>query len=213
MVKQLLDRARRRLTVLTLIGSVTLLIGGCDVDDNPHKSETVKGDDAVALIDSMRSKGSFDEARQRLNATARVIGDRITAAVPGQTWRFTDDPNLLKTASEGVSCEKLTGDIARRPKADAVVFGRTFSADEFKVAADVVRQEASPYGATEESSLFNEQSRRDYDVQGNGFEFNLGQIEVATLTITGDCFLLQRTLDLPAGQLPPEPPIVPTPTR
>lgn len=50
------------------------------------------------------------------------------------------------------------------------------------------------------------------DVAGNGYEFNIGQITVATLNITGDCFLLQRVLDLPAGQLPPEPPIVPSPT-
>ncbi|MET2797704.1 hypothetical protein ABXU74_01990, partial [Mycobacterium tuberculosis] len=49
-----------------------------------------------------------------------------------------------------------------------------------------------------------------YDVQGNGYEFNLGQIKFATLNITGDCFLLQKVLDLPAGQLPPEPPIWPT---
>lgn len=34
--------------------------------------------------------------------------------------------------------------------------------------------------------------------------------EFATLNITGDCFLLQKVLDLPAGQLPPEPPIWPT---
>jgi hypothetical protein len=75
-----------------------------------------------------------------------------------------------------------------------------------------VRQEAAQYGATDESSLSNEQSRRDYDVQGNGFEFKLGQAKVATLNITGDCFLVQSVVNLPPGQLPPEPPIVPTPT-
>ena len=79
-----------------------------------------------------------------------------------------------------------------------------------RAAQDIVREEAAQYGATDASSLFNEQSKRDYDVQGNGYEFNLGQINVATLTITGDCFLLQTVLDLPPGQLPPEPPIVPT---
>ncbi|CMQ87290.1 lipoprotein LppA [Mycobacterium tuberculosis] len=47
-------------------------------------------------------------------------------------------------------------------------------------------------------------------MQGNGYEFRLLQIKFATLNITGDCFLLQKVLDLPAGQLPPEPPIWPT---
>ncbi|CMR03338.1 putative lipoprotein lprR [Mycobacterium tuberculosis] len=69
-----------------------------------------------------------------------------------------------------------------------------------------MREEAAKYGATTESSLFNESAKRDYDVQGNGYEFNLGQIKFATLNITGDCFLLQKVLDLPAGQLPPNHP-------
>ncbi len=76
--------------------------------------------------------------------------------------------------------------------------------------ANIVREEAAKYGATTESSLFNESAKRDYDVQGNGYEFRLLQIKFATLNITGDCFLLQKVLDLPAGQLPPEPPIWPT---
>jgi hypothetical protein len=204
------DHLWRRLAAVPLIGLLALLIGGCTLDDNPHESTTAKGDDVIALIDGMRDSGSFEDARQRLNATARVIGDRVAAAVSGQTWRFTDDPNLQRMDGEGSSCDKLTGDIARRPHADTVTFGRTFTAEEFTVAAGIVREEAAPYGATGESSLFDEQTKRDYDVQGNGYEFNLGQVTVATLNITGGCFLLQRVLDLPAGQLPPEPPIVPS---
>ena len=157
--------------------------------ENPYQSETAEGDEAVQLIDSMRDKCSFEDSRERLNRTARVIGDRIAAAIPGQTWSFDDDPQGLKAARNGVSCEPLDADIARRPRADPVVFGRTFSAEEFATAADIVREEAAQYGAAGDSSLFNEQSKRDFDVQGNGYEFNLGQINVATLTITGDCFL------------------------
>jgi hypothetical protein len=59
--------------------------------------------------------------------------------------------------------------------------------------------------------LFNDDAKRDYAVTGNGYEFKLGQIKYATLEITGDCLLLQSVVALPAGQLPPEPPIVPTP--
>ncbi|BBZ09194.1 hypothetical protein MDOR_33630 [Mycolicibacterium doricum] len=178
--------------------------------ENPYESKTVNGDEAVQLIDSMRANGSFEDARERLNNSARVIGERITAAVPGQTWRFDDDPHGVKAARNGALCEKLHADVARRPRADPVVFGRTFSAEEFATAADIVREEAAQYGATDDSSLFNEQAKRDFDLQGNGYEFNLGQINFATLTITGDCFLLQTVLDLPPGQLPPEPPILPT---
>jgi hypothetical protein len=49
-------------------------------------------------------------------------------------------------------------------------------------------------------------------VQGKGYEFSFGQAKVATLDITGDCFLMQSVVVLPPGQLPPEPPIVPTET-
>lgn len=203
-------RAQRRVASLTFLVCTSALIGGCSLTENPYESKTVKGDEAVQLIDSMRDKGSFEDARERLNQTARAIGERIAAAIPGQSWRFDDDPHGLKAARNGALCEKLNADVARRPRADPVVFGRTFSAEEFQAAADIVREEAAQYGATDASSLFNEQSKRDYDLQGNGYEFNLGQINVATLTITGDCFLLRTVLDLPPGQLPPEPPILPT---
>ncbi len=166
------------------------------MDHNPDTSRRLTDEQKIQLIDSMRNKGSYEAARERLTATARIIADRVSAAIPGQTWKFTEDP--------------LTGDIARRPIADAVIFGTAFSAEDFKVVTNIVREEAAKYGATTESSLFNESAKRDYDVQGNGYEFRLLQIKFATLNITGDCFLLQKVLDLPAGQLPPEPPIWPT---
>lgn len=178
--------------------------------ENPDESTTAEGDEAIALIDSMRSKGSFEDARRRLNEAAQTIAERVVAAMPGQTWKFEDDPAGRKSLEAGLPCDKLTGSIARRPMADSVIFGRTFDTEEFATAADIVGQEAAAFGATGESSLFNEQDKRDYDIQGNGYEFNLGQIEFATLEITGDCFLMQSVVDLPPGQLPPKPPIVPT---
>lgn len=201
---------RRRWTALLTLPVSASLIGGCFMIDEPEYSQPLKGEDAVELIDSMRDKGSYQAARERINATAKVIADRISAAVPGQTWQWNDDPHGQRVARLGLPCDELTGDIALRPLSDSVRFGRIFSAQEMKTAAGVVRQEAAPYGATQESSLFDDQTKRDYAISGNGFEFQLGQIKRATLNITGGCFLLQRTLDLPPGQLPPEPPIVPT---
>ena len=209
MKRPLPQRIQRRNTAPVLLGLVVLLIGGCTVDTPEHPS-TQSGDEAVQLIDGMRDKGSLEKARDRLNATARTIADRISAAIPGQTWRFDDDPHGLKTAREGGPCERLTADIARRPISDPVIFGRTFTAEEFGIAAEIVREEAAPYGATGDSSLFDDPSRRDFRAEGSGYEFTLGQINFATLTITGDCFLTQRALDSPPGRLPPEPPIVPT---
>ncbi len=104
----------------------------------------------------MRNKGSYEAARERLTATARIIADRVSAAIPGQTWKFTEDPAGRKADREGLSCKELTGDIARRPIADAVIFGTAFSAEDFKVVTNIVREEAAKYGATTESSLFNE---------------------------------------------------------
>ncbi|MGB0436668.1 MAG: LppA family lipoprotein [Mycobacterium sp.] len=182
-----------------------MLIGGCSVSQNPHESDTIKGDEAIMAIDALRPKGSFEDARRRLDATA----ERVVAAVPGQTWQFNPNPHGRNINRQGLPCKGLTGDIARRPRADSVQFGRRFSAEEFAIAIDIVRREAGQYGASEESSLFNEQDRRDFNVEGNGYEFNLGQLDVATLTITGGCFLMQSVVNLPPGQLPPEPPIVP----
>jgi hypothetical protein len=201
------------IAALVLVVVVAGLLGGCGAYEkarkaakdlgNPYESQHLSEQQEIQLIDSMRAKGSYEAARERLNNTARVIGERISAAVPGQTWKFDDDPYGQESARAGLSCEKLTDDIASRPIADAVIFGRTFSANEFKTAADIVREEAAKYGATDQSSLFNEASKREYSVQGNGYEFRLMQIKFAGLDIHGDCFLHQRVLDSPPGQLPP----------
>lgn len=79
---------RQRVMALAMVGVFTGLIGGCTVNDNPDKLENVTDEQAIQLIDGMRGKGSYEAAWERLNATAREIAERITAAVPGQTWKF-----------------------------------------------------------------------------------------------------------------------------
>jgi Lipoprotein confined to pathogenic Mycobacterium len=207
------EHGQYRVAALAFLMCTSILIGSCSLTENPYESKTLEGQEAVQLIDSMRANGSFEDARQRLNATARTIAERIVAAVADQTWQFNTDPNVQRVKAGGLPCEKLTGSIAGRPMADVVEFGRTFSTEEFTTARDIVRQEAAPYGATDESSLFNDPARRDYDLQGNGFEFNLMQSKAAILNITGDCFLMQAVIDLPAGQMPPKPPLTPNPPR
>lgn len=199
-------------TPLVALLSSSTLIGGCSLNENPYEP-SLDGHAEVQLIDSMRSKGSYEDARERLNATAGAIADRIAEATPGQTWQFTTDPNVQDVNHSGLPCDKLSGSVAARPLSDTVKFGRPFTADEFAAAADTVRQEAAQYGATDETSLFNEESRRDFNLQGNGYEFELIQGKAAILDITGDCFLKQSVIDLPPGQKPPEPPIVPTSPR
>lgn len=199
-----------RLAAMLLCSS--MLIGGCSLTENPYESKTLKGDEAIKLIDTMRAKGSYEAARQRLNDAAKSIAERIVAAVPNETWQFATDPNVQQVKRAGLPCEKLTGDIARRPLSDMVEFGRTLSAEEFTTASEIVRDEAAKFGAASDSSLFDESSKRDFDVQGNGYEFRLRQGGSAIFTITGDCFLMQSVVDLAPGQLPPEPPLVPRPT-
>ena len=205
--------ARHARTAVAALMATATLIGGCSVTENPYESKTVEGDEAIALIDSMRAKGSYEAARQRLNDAAQTIAQRIVAAVPGQTWQFSANADVREVKGDGLPCEKLTGSVALKPLADLVEFGRLFSSEEFRTATNIVRQEAAAFGATGESSLFNDGSRRDIDLRGDGYEFNLRQSKAAILNITGDCFLKQRVIDLPPGQLPPPPPIVPSPTR
>jgi len=184
-----------------------LVLGGCVMFEDSRDSGRLTRDEAVRLIDSMRDKGSFEEMRERVNASARAIAEQIVAAIPGQTWEVDDDPEQLEFLRGGTSCEKLTGDIARRPSSDRILFGRNFTPKEYAIALDIVRNEAVKYGVTAESSLFDEGSRHDRALVGNGYEFELMQIERPILIITGDCFLMQRVLDLPPGQLPPDSPL------
>lgn len=209
--------ARRIVALVTVVAAAALVLpaGGCGVIERAQtisreletpQWEPLTDAQKIELIDGMRDKGSYEATRERLTGTARLIADRISAAVPGQTWKFSDDPYLLESHRNGGLCEKLSADIARRPITDTIVFGSTFSGEGFKTAAGVVADEAADYGADSENSLFNESSKRDYTVQGNGYEFKFGQVNFATLSIEGDCFLLQRVLDSPPGQLPPPSP-------
>ncbi|STZ74216.1 lipoprotein LppA [Mycolicibacterium fortuitum] len=195
--RRTLAHTRSTGVALAVLMATATLIGGCSVTENPHESKTVEGDEAIALIDSMRAKGSYEAARQRLTDTARTIAQRIVDAVPSQTWQFSTNPDVREVKGDGLPCEKLTGSVALKPLADLVEFGRLFSGDEFRMAADIVREEAAKFGATGESSLFNDDSRRDIDIRGAGYEFNLRQSKGAILNITGDCFLKQRVIDLP----------------
>ncbi|WP_343708937.1 LppA family lipoprotein [Mycobacterium sp.] len=217
-------KSQTSVVVAALVGILTVFgVSGCSeyeklrkgVDELSHPDNgpaPLSDQQEIKLIDSMRSKGSFEAARDRLTNTAQAIAEQISAAIPGQSWKFGDGEYATDAYKDGSLCDKLDPGIVRRPKAKPVDFGSPFTADGFKTAVDIVRHAATKYGATVQSSLFNESAKRDYDVQGNGYEFRILQIKTAGLDITGDCRLLQKVIDLPPGQLPPEPPIVPTTT-
>jgi hypothetical protein len=171
---------------------------------NPYETVHPSDQEKIHLIDSMRAQGSYEAARDRLNDTARGIANRIAAAVPGQTWAVDNDPAGLEIDRAGLSCDTLTGDLALRPSADVIVFGKTFSEEGFAAATAIVRDEAAKFGATEPASVADKPGNRDYRVLGNGYSFDFGQIKVPALSITGTCFLRQSVIDSPPGQLPPK---------
>ena len=110
---------RRRRAHLAALASLSLLIGGCTMNSEHGDYAGATGQEAARVIDDMRSRGSFEEGRQRLTDTVRVIAERIAVAVPGQSWQFDDDPHGLASARDGGLCDTLTADIARRPRAEA----------------------------------------------------------------------------------------------
>ncbi len=50
------------------------------MDHNPDTSRRLTDEQKIQLIDSMRNKGSYEAARERLTATARIIADRRAVA-------------------------------------------------------------------------------------------------------------------------------------
>ena len=166
----------------------------------------------IELIDSLRPQGSYEQARQRLTASAVSIAEQISAAVPGQTWYVDTNPYSLQISRRGLSCNELSGSIALHPTPDTIFFGRPFTGEEFAVAARIVATEAAKYGVTTQDSMFNNTNMRDFAALGNGYDFNIGQINGATLDITGTCFLKQHVLDQPAGVMPTPGPRTTEPT-
>jgi hypothetical protein len=204
-------RTLRRSAAVAAIVLCVAALGGCTTYDR-IKEEIAPMDDQekfsderqLKLIAELRGKGSYEDTRVRLTDSARLIAERISAAIPGQTWNFDDDPNVLGAARGGRPCMDVLGNIAKRPEADPILFGRTFAPDELTTAATILREEAARYGATEGSSLFDGAHPIDeYSVRGSGYEFQIMQMKLAGLRITGECLLLQEVLDLPPGQLPP----------
>lgn len=202
--------ALRRSAAVAAIVLCVAALGGCTTYDR-IKEEIAPMDDQekfsderqLKLIAELRGKGSYEDTRVRLTDSARLIAERISAAIPGQTWNFDDDPNVLGSARGGRPCMDVLGNIAKRPEADPILFGRTFAPEELTTAAAILREEAARYGATEGSSLFDGAPIDEYSVRGSGYEFQIMQMKFATLRISGECLVYQKVLDLPPGQLPP----------
>ena len=146
----------------------------------------------IELIASLRAKGSFESARDELTTVAGRIAEKISRAVPGgKPWKFDTTSDFAKTSRRGSVCDELPGDIALKPDADPVEFDPPFTTEGFAIAVDIIRQAAAELGATQESALFDDSAKREYFVSGNGYKFRILQMEVALLTVSGDCHLLQ----------------------
>ncbi len=157
----------------------------------------------IDLIDSLRARGSFESARDRLTTVAGAIAEGISTAVPGgQPWKFDTTSDFAKTAHHGSVCAELPGNVALKPAANPVEFDPPLTAEGFRIAVDVIRRVAAEHGATEESALFGDSAKREYSVSGNGYRFRILQMDLALLTISADCRLLQKVLDPPPGQMP-----------
>jgi hypothetical protein len=188
-----------------------LPLAGCSADEKApsmtaeHPSIDPVDRQKIEFIDSLRSKVSFESARDQLTALAQSVAEKISAAIPGgHPWRFDDrTSDLAKSLRDGASCDELPArtDIARKASAPPIIFA-TFTPEDFQIAKRVIREQAATLAATEESSLFNDASRAEYDVTGNGYEFRIMQSKKALFTLDGDCHLMQKVLDSPAGQLP-----------
>ena len=135
-------------TTITGATLVVVLVGGCFEDQlsNPTKSTKLTGQAEIDLIDQMRAKGSAQDAHDHLTATAAGIAEHIAATIPGQTWEFTDDPQAQIADRRGGPCEELTANIAVRPKADTVIFGRGFPPPSFPSPSTACNATPSPTG-------------------------------------------------------------------
>ena len=172
-----------------------------DPDSTPPAAQTDQ--QRIALIDSLRPRGSFEAARAHLTAIAGSVAEQISQAVPGgKPWTFDSTSELATDARNGVPCDNdLSAGTARKPDADPVQFD-VFAPGDFTIAVGVIRREAAALGATEESSLFDDPAKREYVVSGNGYLFRILQINSTWLTVSGDCHLLQKVIDSPPGTLP-----------
>ncbi len=74
---------------------------------NPDKSPHLTGEQKIQLIDSMRNKGSYEAARERLTATARIIADRHRAAVCRYMLRFAEPRSIFANFHRAAVCRYM----------------------------------------------------------------------------------------------------------
>ena len=206
--------AARMMVAAAAVALAASTMTGCSIyqkatgmSDDPSSQPPAAPTDqqTIELIDGLRPKGSFEDARDNLTAIARSIAEKVDRAVPGGArWTFNTTSNYARSTRDGLSCtdNPLSADVARKPLADPGEWDPPLTSEGFKIAAGVIRDEAAKLGATQGSSLFDDSAKSEYTVTGNGYEFQLLQMKSALLTVSADCHLLQTVIDKPPGRLP-----------
>ncbi len=81
------------------------------MDHNPDTSRRLTGEQKIQLIDSMRNKGSYEAARERLTATARIIATasvRPSRAKPGNSTTIPTYNSLTETEHCATSSPRIS---------------------------------------------------------------------------------------------------------
>lgn len=177
----------RRVVAAALSIAALSACGATSGDDEGAAMTSAEPGDAEAHL---RTRPSFDEARQQYRAAVEGWAARIASMSTGLTWRVKED-----------SWGGCSGDYANTAGVHAyiyVVFDGPVADDSWPRALDVVQRGAAQLGATNVTTPVDRPRDHAVVLSGNGgvsVEFGTGAVGV--LSATSDCRL--RRADLPSG--------------
>ena len=132
----------------------------------------------IKLIDSMRGKGSFEAARDRLTVAPSRLPSRSPPQCPAKL-DIRRRPQRARLVPKRVLCDDLDPDLAVAPEPEPLSsVRRSPRIDSLPPLGSSVRK--PPNMAPRNRARCSMSRKRDYDVQGDGNEFNLGQVKIAT---------------------------------
>lgn len=133
----------------------------------------------VALEDTLRPRGSVEDALARYESAMQQIADGLSAQQPGLTWRW--DPQTASIRCTGEFEDTSGAQLRRRLVADRPIPG-----DRWAAAHQIVRDHASDFGVSYVSG---------FELPaGDGGAIDLTQGETAVLTGMTPCRLRRNDL-------------------
>jgi hypothetical protein len=183
------------------VGVYRFLEGLKGMDDAPqHMAKS----DVPAFEQRYQDKGTVQQAAKDLEAVIAKTADKITALVPGLTWKWQDEQGNIGCPQDPASDTRVTRFWVR-----FAVFSGPIPEDVWPKAVAIVRSEAEFLGMTARFKYQDAAKQHDLVFSSqDGGEIRIGTAKIASITGKTPCRLMEdwytdRNIPIPSKSKEP----------